>query len=496
MRKVEEKQMKLGEVDISKIEMDLKSRDEIPKLLRGLQYIYTTPEVRGEVFKILEEIAPVGKSRSKGRPGMEQWKILVLGTIRLNCDWDYDKLLEVANEHRTLRLMLQHTLEDEYQYPMQTIRDNVSLLTPEVLNRINTVVITAGHKVAGKKKEESFSGRCDSYVVETDVHYPTDINLLFDAARKVIELTGGMEGVEGWRQKEHLKRKIKRHYRRTQNMKRSNSKNESKKAAREKAIIEAHRTYIVEVEEILEKAEKTLGGMTAAGGRANGKTIAKIESFMKHARRQIDQIQRRVMRGEAIPHDEKVFSVFEDYTEWICKGKAGITQELGLKVCVIEDQYNFILHHKVMRKQTDEEVAVEMTKAAKAEFPGFSSCSYDKGFYSPRNKEELPGILDMAVLPRKGKLSEKDAQIEKSAIFVQARRKHSAVESAISALENHGLDRCLDFGIVGFERYVALAVLARNIQILGNILQKKELKSIQRREKYNRTISERKRAAA
>jgi transposase, IS5 family len=496
MRKVEEKQMKLGEVDISKIEIDLKSRDEIPKLLRGLQYIYSTPGVREKVFKILEEIAPVGKSKSKGRPGMEQWKILVLGTIRLNCDWDYDKLREIANEHRTLRLMLQHIPEDEYQYPMQTIRDNVSLLTPDMLNRINAVVITAGHKEAGKKKEESLNGRCDSYVVETDVHYPTDINLLFDAARKVIELTGGMKGVEGWRQKEYLERKIKKRYRRVQNMKRSNSKNESKKAAREKEIIEAHRTYILEVEEILEKAEKSLGGMTAMSKHENEDAITKIESFMRHARRQIDQIQRRVIRGEVIPHDEKVFSVFEDYTEWICKGKAGITQELGLKVCIIEDQYNFILHHKVMRKQTDEEVAVDVTKAAKAEFPSLSTCSYDKGFYSPQNKEELSGILDMAVLPKKGKLSAKDAQIEKSAVFVQARRKHSAVESAISALENHGLDRCLDFGIVGFERYVALAVLARNIQILGNILQKKELKSIQRREKYNRTSAERKRAAA
>lgn len=67
--------------------------------------------------------------------------------------------------------------------------------------------------------------------------------------------------------------------------------------------------------------------------------------------------------------------------------------------------------------------------------------------------------------------------------FKEARRKHSAIESSINALENHGLDRCLDHGIHGFKRYVGLAVLARNIQILGNILQQKQLQRMQRLEK-------------
>ena len=73
-------------------------------------------------------------------------------------------------------------------------------------------------------------------------------------------------------------------------------------------------------------------------------------------------------------------------------------------------------------------------------------------------------------------LSAKDKQIEQCKEFVKCRRKHSAVESSINALENHGLDRCLDHGLHGFERYVALAVLARNIQMLGHLIQQKELK--------------------
>ena len=57
---------------------------------------------------------------------------------------------------------------------------------------------------------------------------------------------------------------------------------------------------------------------------------------------------------------------------------------------------------------------------------------------------------------------------------MRLRQQHSAVESAINALESHGLDVCPDHGIVGFKRYVALAVVARNVQRLGAILRQQE----------------------
>jgi hypothetical protein len=72
-----------------------------------------------------------------------------------------------------------------------------------------------------------------------------------------------------------------------------------------------------------------------------------IEQYIAHAERQIDQIRRRAINDETIPHHEKVFSIFEPHTEWISKVKARVPQELGLKVCILEDQYGFILHHQV-----------------------------------------------------------------------------------------------------------------------------------------------------
>ncbi len=70
---------------------------------------------------------------------------------------------------------------------------------------------------------------------------------------------------------------------------------------------------------------------------------------------------------------------------------------------------------------------------------------------------------------------------EGSEQFGELRRKHSAVESAINALEHCGMDRCRDYGLEGFKRYVALAIVARNIHRLGYILQQQELEKKKKR---------------
>jgi len=489
MRKVINMQMKFGEVDIATITFDPRSRDEIPKLLRGLQEIYCNRKVRDAVFTALRDLIPEGVDANNGRRGMDLWKILVLGTLRLSCNWDYDKLMDIVNNHKTLRLMLGHSsVLDDYHYPLQTLRDNLSLFTPEVLDRINRVVLQHGYQIVGKKKDEGLRASCDSFVVETDVHYPTDINLLLDALRKVIVLIMALcddLGVSGWRKGLFNLKKAKRYFRKAQQLKRSTSKDTTKQAEREQLIIDVHMAYVELADSIIERAKETVSSIKSTDLMVHLR-IKEIQKYIGHAERQMDQIRRRVVEGETIPHHEKVFSLFEEHTEWITKGKAGISQELGLKVCIVKDQFGYILHHRVMQKETDDQIAVPIIKETKERFPQLISCSFDKGFHSPENQEQLRGILDQVILPRKGKLSAINKEIETSEAFREARRKHSAVESSINALENHGLDRCLDHGIEGFKRYVALAVVARNIQIMGHVLQQKELKRLQQLEQMQR----------
>ncbi|MCU7911343.1 MAG: ISNCY family transposase, partial [Candidatus Thiodiazotropha sp. (ex Lucinoma aequizonata)] len=117
MRKVIDPQLQIGEQDIGAIRLDPKSRDDIPQILLGLQHIYITPEMRGPVFAILEEVLPERTSEGEnakadpdtGRPGMSQWQILLLGILRLGLNADYDRIQELANQHNTLRKMLGHS---------------------------------------------------------------------------------------------------------------------------------------------------------------------------------------------------------------------------------------------------------------------------------------------------------------------------------------------------------------------------------------------------
>jgi hypothetical protein len=492
MREIINRQLQLGEQDIGAIELDHNSRDDIPRLLCGLQYIYVTPEVREQVFAILAEVVgmradgegPV--STETGRPGMTQWQMLVLGTLRLGLNADYDRIEEMANQHRTTRQMLGHSdWTEEKRWNVQTLKDNLGLFTPEILDRINHVVVNAGHALVNHGPEDLLAVRADSFVVETDVHFPTDINLLCDAVRKVIETSAGLcaqAGLSDWRQSAYNIRCLKQAYRRVQQLKRSTAKDEDKRAARAEEIKQAHRDYLHLTEQFLQRALLTRSRLHI-GCQVPEALFSALDDYIAHAERQSDQIRRRVLLGERIPHHEKVFSIFEPHTEWISKGKAGVPVELGLRVAVTEDQYGFILNQRVMQQETDDQVAVPLVEDLVNRFPTLHSMSFDKGFHSPANQQSLADLIALPVLPKKGKCSQAEYEREHHPDFQSLRRRHSAVESAINALEVHGLDRCPDHGIDGFKRYVALAVVARNLHRIGAILLAREAEQEQRQRK-------------
>lgn len=139
------------------------------------------------------------------------------------------------------------------------------------------------------------------------------------------------------------------------------------------------------------------------------------------------------------------------------------------------------MNYRIMQQETDDKVVVPIIKDTLKNYPELKSCSFDKGFHSPANQEKPSELLGECVLPRKGRLTEADKQRECSESFKEKRRVHAAVESAINALENHGLGICRDDGLEGFRKYVAVAILARNIQRIGSILWKRELELQQKR---------------
>lgn len=197
--------------------------------------------------------------------------------------------------------------------------------------------------------------------------------------------------------------------------------------------------------------------------------IIELEEYMKLMDKHIDLVERRLIKGEVIPHEEKMFSIFETYTEWIQKGKRHPSVELGKKVAITTDQYHLVNDYRVLTRQADSQIVKEIYENLSPIVP-ISVWSFDKGFWSKENKSFLQGKVILLVLPKKGKCNKQETEEEHQPRFKKHRNLHSAVESNINELEHRGLNRCPDRGYEHFKRYVGIAVCAYNLKKIGKQL--------------------------
>jgi transposase, IS5 family len=487
MRQRFEQQISLRTVAISDVKFPLKSRDELPPVLMALQYIFVTPELNEKVFALLEKKVCANKKKT-GRKGMDLWHILVLAVVPHACGTNWDTLETWSNHHELVRrLMGVHAtafIEDEkIEFAYQTILDNVSLIDEALLHEINLLVVDAGHKLVKKKEEEALKLKTDSYAVETNIHFPTDLNLLWDSSRKCLDMIEKLiekTEVKGWRKIKSLRKNLKSLFRATSQQV-FKGKNEHQKKQYVKQYLLQARLLQQRVEDLIKTPPLGLG---------NEIQILSIIEMLGHYKKYItkftDQIERRLIKGEVIPADEKVYSIFEEHTEWISKGKLNKKVELGHLVLITTDQYQFIVDYKVMEKQKDAKQVSDLWERIKKNFGGkkLYSHSFDKGFWSKDNHTTLKeAAIEQVILAKRGRHNKEDKERESTPAFKKLRNAHSAVESNINMLEHHGLNRCMDKGLGSYKRCVGLSILAYNLHILGNALKAKELEAELKREK-------------
>ena len=340
---------------ISEVKFPLRSRDELPSVLLGLQYIFITPELNEKIFSLLEEKIVSGKKKT-GRKGMDLWHILVLAVVRHTLDTNWDRLEHIANYDVLLRKILGVHVEkfgiEEMEFAYQTIVDNVSLIDENLLHAINLIVVEHGHHLLKKKDEEAILElKTDSYVQETNIHFPTDLNLLWDSLRKglgTVEDLMEISNTEGWRKIKQLRRTTKSLFRQaSQQVFRSNGKNEKQKR-------EAIQEYLQQSIMLQQRFDELIQNPPAG---SNAEIIIlftlSLMSYDNYAKKFTDQIERRLLKGEKIPAEEKVYSIFEAHTEWITKGKLNKKVELGHLLLITTDQYQFIVNYKIMEGEKD-----------------------------------------------------------------------------------------------------------------------------------------------
>lgn len=467
MRKSHSTQRRFDCEAIENVELNLECRDEIIPILFALQHVYGNAELRDEVLRLVGQDVNATSRPDRGRDGFWYWQILVLAAVRLGCKLDYDRLQDLAENHRKLRhLMGIGQWDEKTSFTWKRIRDNVCLLKPQTIAAISDVIVAEGHRL---NPEAAKTARVDSFVVETNIHYPTESSLLWDGLRKIIELSALVAidlDVPDWRQHAHLRKKIKNLHREISRVA------ASKKPSAKKKLKKLYAKLLKQTKIVLERAEKLVKNATATDMRTLGR-IEQIQVFIERTRQVAGTAYRRVILGETVPNEDKLFSIFEPHTQLYRRGKAGQENQFGRLVMVYEDGAGFITHHCLMeRDEQDADVTVEQTRIVQERLGGaMEEISFDRGFYSAENERELKQVVPGACLPKRG-VNEFAEQIKNSSVeFRAARQRHPGVESAIGALQSgNGLKRSRDHSKVGFERYLALGFLGRNLHVLGKLL--------------------------
>ena len=469
MRKHYERQRRFDCTPIAELMLNYECRDEVIPVLAGLQYVYTCSSLRNKVVRLVAEDINEDSRRDVGRPGLDDWQIVVLAAVRLGCNYDYDKLQDQCENHRALRTLLGvGEWEDGTSFSARRIRDTLCQLQPRTMAAINQAIVSAGQELQGGAAE---SVRADSFVVETNIHYPTESTLIGDGMRKIIPLCVRLAneiGQSGWRQSKHLLKRVKEHVRTIAQI--SGSKSPKVKAR----LPSAYGRLLDRAAVILERAKTLQTQAETDGNSIESLTLSKqLQHWIELTEQVCDTAYRRVILGEKVPNSDKLFSLFETHTQLYRRGKAGTPNQFGRLVLVFEDGAGFISHYHLMdREAGDADVIVEQTREAQKKHKGeIQTASFDRGFYSPENEEQLSKIIDEPCVPPRHPQQYAERLANGSVEFHRLRQRHPGIESAIGALQSgNGLKRCRDHSEVGFERYLGLAILGRNIHVLGKLL--------------------------
>jgi IS5 family transposase len=465
-------QERLDCLPVTALKLNVNCRDEIIPILRALQHVYGDGGLRRELLGLVGKDVNHGTSRKRGRRGMNYWEITVLAAARLGCNLDYDKLQDLAENHRSLRQVMGigDWQAEEVDFDWRRIEDNLIKLRPETLKKINDLIVRAGHELEPKAIA---SVRGDTFVVETNIHYPTESTLIGDGLRKIVPLAtelAAKNGLGGWRQHEHLLGNVRKVVLQIGRASRAKGRGADRLKPGYQKLLEL-------AEDLLRRARQLLQSLSfSVADPVHNRPVTSqglLMHFVLLTAKVCDNARRRVLQGETLENHEKIFSIFEPHTELIKRGKQPVPIQFGHNVLVVEDTVGFLVEYRVVPKGVlDQDLVVPVMRDLQKRFGGkIKSASFDRAFHTPDNQKDLGEIVRTPCIASKGEEKGRQQQMEGTVAFRKARQNHPGIESAVGALQaGNGQKRCRDRGERGYERYVALGVLGRNLQTLGKLL--------------------------
>jgi IS5 family transposase len=421
------------------------------------------------------------KHVQRGRRGLSAEQALRSFVLMRTKNWDYRELAERVADGFTLR---QFTRFDSAPVPRHHAFHRAFVrLQATTLRQINDAIVAAAVQMGLEDGERL---RLDTTVVETDIRYPRDSGLLWDTVRVLNRLVGHI-GELAPAACEAFPRRIRRAKRRMQEIGRMRER-----AQRARTLRRKYRDLITVTTEVIEKADGVV--LQARTARCS----ALLDTFKLNAlcdevtriaalgRRVIDQSERRVFRGETVPAEEKLYSLFEPHTDMIKRGKVYKPVEFGHKVLLVESRIGLITDYQVLEGNPidSEQLVPSVQRHQKRFHKAPRVLAGDRGFHDAAGCETVRrrGVTLVAIPQRGGKRSIEQEAFETSRAFKQAQAFRSGVEGRISVLfRGRGMKRCLWSGSERFELFLAAAVLANNLLVLAARLQQRPTPAASRR---------------
>lgn len=340
-----------------------------------------------------------------------------------------------------------------------------NLIQPGTLEKFNARIteLAVKDKVTSGKKL-----RTDGTVVETHIHAPSDSRQLADSVRvlaRTIRKARGVLQTTLTDAVEDFTKSARRSARKIGEILRKRT-DEAKEAGKEQ-----YQALLDMTEKTIQQAARTREQLGLETGKVAERLKRTLENFVPLAEKVVDQTKRRILKDESVPAQEKVLSIFEPHTDIICRGKENHPVEYGHKVWLNEVDGGIVTHYRILDGNPNDETQWEPSLTAHVERFGKppEQASADRGLYSAPNEKFAKDLgVQHVVLPKRGYKSKQRRDHESQEWFVQGRKWHAGVEGRISVLKRaHGLGRCLNHGLPGFERWIGWSIIAGNLAVMG-----------------------------
>jgi len=429
------------------------------------------------VDKVHADLTRGLKRSGTGRDGITAAQVLRSFIVLRIKDWDLRELRERVADGYSLRAFTHF-----YSGPVpnhRTFNRNFNRLQPATIRFINDAVVDAAVEMG---LADVTKIRTDTTAVETNIHFPTDSGLLWDVVRVHTRLVKQLRDELGTKLRCDFSNRTRRARRRMQEISRMTGRQRSRQQVRKyrdllhvtAAVMQNAAAHVAKAKPLIDRLDPMQAAIVNA-------VVMQIEEFRRLGLRVVDQTRRRIVGGEQVPVDEKVFSIFEPHTDLIVRGKARKPVEFGHKVRIVESGNGLITDYEILKGNPADQVHIKPTLAHHQNRFGAAPrlVATDRGFDSKDNIEACrqAGVVIESIPQRGGQKTPAREAHEKSRAFKQAQRFRAGVEGRISVLfRGRGMKRCLVHGLDRFEVFVGVAVLANNLLVLAALLEKKKTK--------------------